>query len=266
MNGSRLDDIVNSMVEAVTEASHEIMRIYNDGFHVDIKSDNSPVTDADLASNRIIHSHLDSYKEIGWLSEEDKDNPERLEREYVFVVDPLDGTQDFVNRDNSFGINLALVKDHEPLIGIVAVPYYQLLVFAYKGRGTFLFKPDHSRERLHVSDRTDHLVYLSSKTHELPREKKIVTDHADRIEKVIHSGASVKAFLLASGIGDASIRFTDKTKEWDVCAPDIIVREAGGIFLDTKKKPFVYNRKDVYNHDGYCMFNRVENMDLLNEK
>ena len=76
-------------------------------------------------------------------------------------------------------------------------------------------------------------------------------------------GASTKSISLAKGDVDASVRFTDKTKEWDVCAPELIVREAGGIFLDSKLKPFVYNRKDVYNHDGYCMFNKKENEILL---
>ncbi len=103
-------------------------------------------------------------------------------------------------------------------------------------------------------------------THENDEEKAVVQNHQDLIDHVIRAGASTKAILLALGKGDASIRYTDKTKEWDVCAPDLIVREAGGIFLDTKKKEFSYNKKDVYNHDGYCMFNRVENMVLLNEK
>ncbi len=266
MTEGQLDQVIRSMQASIIEASKEIMRIYNEGFDVEIKSDNSPVTKADLASNRIIKEHLKQYSEIGWLSEEDKDDLSRLDKKYVFVVDPLDGTQDFVDHDNSFSINLALVKDGKPLVAFIGVPSYQAYAYAYKGRGCFLFNADHSRTKLHVSERVDHLIYLSSMTHENDEEKAVVQNHQDLIDHVIRAGASTKAILLALGKGDASIRYTDKTKEWDVCAPDLIVREAGGIFLDTKKKEFSYNKKDVYNHDGYCMFNRVENMVLLNEK
>lgn len=266
MNDGKIEDIIRSMETSIIEASNAIMKIYTEGFNVQIKSDNSPVTEADLKSNEIIHSHLDKYDEIGWLSEEDKDDLNRLNREYVFVVDPLDGTQDFVEKDNSFGINLALVKNGKPIVAFIGVPYYHFYAYAYKGRGSFVFTPDHSREKLRVSNRTSNLVYLSSKTHEVERERKLMERHKDKISQVLHSGASTKAIMLASGKGDASVRFTNMTKEWDVCAPDLIVREAGGIFLDTKKKEFTYNRVDVYNHDGYCMFNRVENMDLLDEE
>ena len=266
MNDGYLEQIVRSMESSVIEANEAILDIYRQGFNVQIKSDNSPVTDADFRGNEIIHSHLDKYDEIGWLSEEDKDDLNRLNHEYVFVVDPLDGTQDFVNKDNSFGINLALVKNGKPLVAFIGIPFYHCYAYAYKGRGAFLFNADHSRNKLRVSDRVNDLVYLSSKTHEVEQERKLMEKHSDRISKIIHSGASTKAILLASGQGDVSIRYTNMTKEWDVCAPDLIVREAGGIFLDTKKQEFTYNRVDVYNHDGYCMFNRKENLDLLDYK
>lgn len=266
MTDGQLEQVIRSMEASIIEASKEIMRIYNDGFDVEIKSDNSPVTKADLASNRIIHEHLKQYTEIGWLSEEDKDDLSRLTKKYVFVVDPLDGTQDFIEHDNSFSINLALVKEGKPLVAFIGIPSFQAYAYAYQGRGSFLFNADHSRTKMKVSDRIENLNYLSSMTHENDKEKAVAVNHKDKIGHIIRAGASTKAVLLALGKGDASIRYTDKTKEWDVCAPDLIVREAGGIFLDTKKKEFSYNKKDVYNHDGYCMFNRVENMVLLDEK
>lgn len=263
MNEGQIEEIIRDMEHAIVEASKEVMRIYREGFHVETKSDNSPVTDADLASNRIIHSHLDRYTDIGWLSEEDQDDSSRMDKKYVFVVDPLDGTQDFVNHDNTFAINLALVKENRPLIAFIGVPFLQSFAYAYRGRGAYVISADHSRSKLHVSDRRDHLVYLASKTNETGKEKLVIERHQDRIESVIRSGASTKAILLALGKGDCSVRYTDKTKEWDICASDLIVQEAGGIFLDTKKKEFLYNKKDVVNHDGYCMFNMVDNMDLL---
>lgn len=252
----------NAMISAAVKASHRIMEIYQKGFHINLKEDKSPVTDADLASNQIIRNELSSFSDIAWLSEEDADNMDRLEKKAIFIIDPLDGTQDFVNHDNSFGINIALVVDHHPVCSVVAVPALDSYAYAIIGQGSF-YHHDGTEERLHVSDRTENLILVQSKTHHLPSEEAIIRRHASLIKEVRFMGASTKCISLAKGDVDASVRFTDMTKEWDVCAPELIVKEAGGIFLDSKLKPFVYNRKDVYNHDGYCMFNRKENEILL---
>lgn len=254
-----------AMIAAGKEASQEVLRIYQKGFQVHIKEDNSPVTDADLASDKILRNRLSSFTDIGWLSEEDQDNLERLKKKAVFVIDPLDGTADFVSRDDSFGINIALIYDHKPVVSVIMVPALQEYAYAIKGKGAFFVDKDGKEERLHVSSRKDHLIYLISKSHVMEEEKRVYeTKHKEMIAKVVASGASTKAILLAMGKADASIRYTPHTKEWDVCAPDLLVQEAGGVFVDSKtRKPFFYNREDVYNHNGYSMFNLKENMILL---
>ena len=254
-------EIIRRMVEAGRKASKEIVRIYKEGFTIRSKEDDSPVTSADLASDSIIRSTLEGMG-IAYLSEEEEDDLSRLEKRALFIVDPLDGTQDFVNRDGSFSVNIAYVEDHEVVIGCIFLPTKDSYCYAIKGKGSFLVENGKER-RIHVSGRKKDLVYLASKTHENEREKAIYLDHSDIIARVERLGASMKGVALASGEGDASIRFTTMTKEWDTCAMDLIVREAGGIFLDTKKRPFSYNRKDVYNRDGYCMFNSVETCDRL---
>lgn len=257
------EDIIQSMKESILLANKAIKEIYEKGFNVEIKSDDSPVTDADLESNRIIRGCLAKYTDIAFLSEEEADDFSRLEKDMLFIVDPLDGTQDFVNHDDSFGVNLALVKDHKPIVAFIGFPYYQTYCYAIKGKGSYFVDKDGKETRLHVSDRLTDLVFLSSKTHELEKEREVMQRHRDKIKTVRHEGASIKAYLLAKGEGDVSVRYTSMTKEWDVCAPELVVTEAGGVFLDTNGKEFTYNRKDVYNHDGYCMFNRVENEVLL---
>lgn len=250
------------MINACKKASERIMQIYKNGFKINYKSDASPVTDADLASNEIIRNELSVFNDIGWLSEEDADNDERFSKKAIFVIDPLDGTADFVSHDDSFGINIALVVDRHPVVSVVGVPAKKAYAYAIKGHGSYLVV-DNKEEKLHVSDRIDNLIMVQSLTHNLDSEKAILRKYTDRIQDVKYMGASTKAIALAKGDVDCSIRFTNMTKEWDVCAPELIVTEAGGIFVDTKLKPFIYNRKDVYNHNGYCMFNKKENEFLL---
>ncbi len=257
-----MDKVINAMIEACQKASKEVMRIYKQGFHVIQKEDLSPVTEADLASNKIIREILSPFQEIGWLSEEDQDDESRLEKEYLFIIDPLDGTQDFVNHDDEFGINIALVKGHRPIASVVGIPAKNAYSYAIKDKGAY-YVQEGKEERLHVSSRKENLIMVQSKTHNLESEEAIIKKNIGRISQVLYLGASTKAVSIAKGEADCSIRFTDKTKEWDTCAPELIVLEAGGLFLDSKLKPFTYNRKDVYNHDGYCMFNRIENTDLL---
>lgn len=255
--------VFEEMLSSVLEANQKVLEIYNSGYDIEIKSDNSPVTTADLTSNKILRSRLSVFEDIAWLSEEDVDDPSRLNKKYVFILDPLDGTQDFVNRDGSFAINLALVEDGKPIGSIISFPVFESYAYAIKGKGSYYVEKDGTKTRLHVSDRLDNLIYLSSKTHELESERQVVVRHQDKIAQVLHEGASRKAYFVASGKGDASVRYTNMTKEWDVCAPDLLVKEAGGIFLETNGNDFVYNRQDVYNRNGYCMFNRKENMFLL---
>jgi 3'(2'), 5'-bisphosphate nucleotidase len=252
-----------AMIAAVKKASAEIDRIYRSGFSVHLKSDHSPVTDADLASNAIIRKELSVFSDISWLSEEDADDFSRLSKRRLFVIDPLDGTQDFVNRDGSFSINLALVEDHVPVVSVIGLPNQNTYAYAIAGSGAFYVDVAGITTRMAVSSRTDHLILVLSKTHDNPQETAVVTRYASKIASVVRYGASEKAIRLARGEVDVSIRYTDQTKEWDVAAPDLLVREAGGVFCDTKLQPFRYNRKDVYNHDGYCMFNRKENEFLL---
>ncbi len=253
---------LQAMITACKKASAEIMRIYEKGFHVNLKEDKSPVTDADLASNRILRAELSQFTDIAWLSEEDADNKERLSKKALFIVDPLDGTEDFVQRDGSFGINIALVVDRHPVASVVGVPAQNSYAYALKGKGSF-YVHDGKEERLHVSDKLKDLILVQSMTHTYEEELAVIERHKDIIKEVTYLGASTKAIALAQGKVDASVRFTPYTKEWDVCAPELIVTEAGGIFTDSKLNEFIYNREDVYNHNGYSMFNRIENEILL---
>lgn len=253
---------LEAMIATSKKASEEIMKIYQSSFQISYKSDFSPVTDADFKSNEIIRSTLSSFSDIGWLSEEDYDDLSRLDKRKLFVIDPLDGTTDFIAHDDSFGINIALVVDHHPVCSVIALPAQHTFVYAKKGCGAYLLDGKKSIP-LHVSNRLEHLIFLTSRTHPSKKDDDIIKKNRNFIGKVVSLGASTKAVEIAKGAADCCIRYTDKTKEWDVCASDLLIEEAGGIFVDTLGQPFIYNRKDVINRNGYCMFNRKENLALL---
>ena len=252
-----LDNILKIMLEATSSASKKIMEIYKSNFHINFKEDNSPVTNADIESNKIITSYL-SNTNIKVLSEEITDDNSRLNEEKIFILDPLDGTQDFVNKDDTFGINLAYVINGEPIIGVIGLPVESSIVYAIKNKGSYLLK-DNKETKLSVSNRKDNLIYLASKTHNIKEEFDIYNNNP-HVSKVVSSGASTKAVLLSSGKADVSIRLTNMTKEWDIVSCDLIVRESGGYFATTKNKQFTYNKKDVINHDGYLMINNKDNL------
>lgn len=255
--------LLSSMVQAASKASQAILEVAKRPFDVRLKEDRSPVTEADLASDGILRANLPLDGEIYYLSEEEEDDKRRLSFDELFIVDPLDGTQDFVERDGSYSINVAYVRGGRPQLALIWLPTLGSYCYAVSGRGAFYVEKGKAEERIFVSDRLDHLVYAKSKTHENERERDVYLRHKDKIEKVLALGASLKGVYLARGIVDCSIRYTSMTKEWDTCAMDLIVSEAGGIFADTKGKPFRYNRPDVYNRDGYAMFNRKENFFLF---
>ena len=257
-----LSFLLRRMIEAGREAGAAIEEVASSSFHVQRKEDDSPVTEADLASNRILRKNLCFDEGIAYLSEEEEDDRRRLSFSDLFIVDPLDGTQDFIEKDGSYGINIAFVQDRRPTLAVIVLPTEGSYCYAVKGRGAY-YVADGKEEKIHVSSRLSDLVYAVSKTHENERERNVYLRHRDRIASLVALGASRKGVELARGRVDATIRYTAMTKEWDTCAMDLIVTEAGGIFLDTKKNPFLYNREDVYNRDGYAMVNRRENLFLL---
>jgi len=249
--------ILSGMKEAVLLASKAIRDIARHGFEVETKDDGSPVTEADLASDRTLRSLL-SLPGIGYLSEEEKDDFSRLSLRSLFIVDPLDGTSDFVLHDGSYGINVAYIEDHRPVLSVIGIPEKHLIAFSEEGKGSYLQEEGKEPRRIRVSDRRTGLTALTSRTHPLKEDEDLLRRHKDLIAQVLSAGACTKAVLLSEGKADVSVRHTDQTKEWDVAAPDLLVREAGGVFVDGKGRPFTYNRRDVYNHDGYAMFNSEE--------
>ena len=254
------EEQLNAAIEAGIKAIKGILEIYNTNFDVEIKDDNSPVTLADKNADKVIREVLHAkFPTYAFLTEESEDDPSRLENDFVWIVDPVDGTKDFVARDGGFTTNIALAYKHEAVVGVVVVPLTGEIYYAAKGLGAFYRNENGETKQIHVNDKLDNLICYKSVFHTKQNEEDMIKKHADKITKVEKWGSALKPCRIAQGLGEITYRLNDGTKEWDTAASQVIVEQAGGIFLRPNKERIMYNRVDVYNHDGYVVCNRIEN-------
>lgn len=244
-----LNNLLQIAKEAALSAGEEILKVYQSGdFSIEAKSDNSPLTLADKAAHNEIVSYLEKTN-IPILSEEGRDIPfdERSKWKYFWMVDPLDGTKEFIKKNGEFTVNIALIHNGEPVLGVVYPPVLDEMYFATKGEGSFLEK-EGRQERLSTSRKklVDlNLKVVASRSH-MSKETEDYLSNLDNPE-IVSKGSSLKFLLVASGEADLYPRF-GPTMEWDTAAADIIVREAGGIVtLEDHKTPLTYNKQNLLN-------------------
>ena len=253
------EEQLNTAIEAGIKAIEGILKIYNTDFSVEIKDDNSPVTLADKNADRVIREYLhERYPDYAFLTEESTDNKDRLNNDYVWIVDPVDGTKDFVAKRGEFTTNIALAYKHEAVVGVVVIPLTGEIYYAAKGLGAF-YRHNGVTQRIHVNDKIAGITVLKSVFHTKPNEEAVYEKYKDKIAKIEKWGSALKPCRIAQGLGELTLRLSDGTKEWDTAASQVIVEQAGGIFLDTKRQRIMYNREDVHNRIGYVICNRIEN-------
>mgnify|MGYP000998538876 CR=1 FL=1 len=251
---------LKDMIEAAKIAQKVILKVYAEHFKVKIKDDNSPVTLADITADKKIKKYLQKrYPNYGFLTEESKDDESRLNKDYVFIIDPLDGTSDFVAKNNEFTTNIALCYKHEIVVGVVLIPVSNVCYYAIQGQGSYKIENGKTK-RIHVSDKTDKLTCLVSRSHMSDADKVMIEKHKDKITKVEPYGSSLKACKIAEGLAEISYRNSAGTKEWDTAAFDIIVKEAGGLVVKPDGENIKYNRVNVKNLEGYIIVNKKENI------
>jgi 3'(2'), 5'-bisphosphate nucleotidase len=240
-------------LEAAEKAGTEVMKIYDTNFSSNTKKDDSPITEADLKSNEIIKKILTKTTHH-LLSEEDKDNKSRLEKKTVWIVDPLDGTSDFVDKTGEFTIMIGLVIDGHPVLGVINWPDGNTIYAAQIGKGAFRYYKG-NWEKIKVSQTSD-LKKCSAvgSRHHLSEQDKML------IEKLGFSsftslGSSLKVGKISCGEADAYITSTDKIKEWDTCASYCIVTEAGGKMTDMNGNDITYNNEQLNHKNGILVTN-----------
>lgn len=251
---------LSRMIEVAKKASEIILDIYHNGFHVETKDDDSPVTEADKKADELIREYLGKYfPTYSFLTEEHADNLSRLDNDLVFIVDPLDGTKDFVCYDDEFTINIALAYKHKIVASVVAVPVYGYIYYALKDYGAYKLnlKTNEARQ-IFVNNKTEDLTVLKSRYHSVKEEEEIFKKYSDKIKHVDVAGSAYKACLISEGKAEISYRLSTGTKEWDTAAFDLLVNEAGGYVLSLDKTPIEYNRRNVQN-DYYIIVNNLKN-------
>lgn len=251
---------LSEMIKVAKESSSLVLDIYHKGFTVEYKEDESPVTEADKNSDQLIRKHLLScFPDYAFLSEEEADDLSRLNKKLIFIVDPLDGTKDFVNHDDEFAINIALCHEHEIVASVTAIPVYNLIYYALKNRGAYKLNTlTNECERIFVNQKKNDLTVYKSRYHSFENEATVYKNHEDRIKNVVNAGSSYKACLIAEGKGELTYRLNKGTKEWDTASFTLLVEEAGGYVLDLNKERIKYNREDVYN-GSYIVLNSLDN-------
>lgn len=246
-----LTQLIEPVIEIARLAGIEIMKIYNtEDFGIQYKNDNSPLTIADEAANKIIVEGLLALTpNISIVSEESQAIPfeKRRHFDYFWLVDPLDGTKEFVARNGEFAVNIALIHRKKAVLGVVYVPITEGVYFATKGGGSFKIvhnlKEKIKCNSFNVNDLN--LKVLVSRSHKNPATDALLAAYNDPI--LIPQGSSIKFLSIAEGSADIFPR-NGKTMEWDTAAPQIILEEAGGKILNLEtKKPLIYNKKDLGN-------------------
>lgn len=253
-----LQTALQTAIDAALLAGAAILTEYEKPHEIEYKEDASPVTQADKIANELIVRHLkEAYPAYAILAEESADDPSRLDNDWCWIVDPIDGTREYIKRNGEFTVNIALAYRHEVRLGVIYVPVSRDLYYACSGEGAY-WRHEDVEERIHVSDRTEELVALIGRTAQPKESERLIEENEHRINRIISTGSSLKGCLIARGVADVYYRF-GPTMEWDLAAMEIVIREAGGIILEMDGNPFLYNRKDPLNAKGFYVLNRMEN-------
>lgn len=217
---------------------------------VDTKADDSPVTQADRDANAAILEILaTAFPADAILSEETPDTDARLTSRRVWIIDPLDGTKDFVNRSGEFAVHVGLAVDGAPVVGAVDLPIAGITYAASRGHGAWRVEHE-KRTRVHVATGAalPALRIGTSRAYPSAALVRFLDEHG--IASRVAMGASTKLVAVAAGELDAVINLGSGECEWDTCAPEIIVREAGGAYTDATGAPFRYNLPDPKHYRG----------------
>jgi 3'(2'), 5'-bisphosphate nucleotidase len=257
-----MKNLLETAIKASLEAGKRIMEIYeNEDFEVDFKGDDSPLTKADLASHDIIMDHLKDTG-IPVLSEEGKDlsYDERKNWKKLWIVDPIDGTKEFIKRNGEFTVNIALVQDQKPILGVIYVPALKQLYFADKESGSFkieeitefsnLEEISSKAGKLPKNIKKENYTVVASKSHLSPETETYIAslekEHGE--VETISKGSSLKLCMVAEGQADQYPRFAP-TMEWDTAAGQAICSYAGKTVLDWEtKSEMLYNREQLLNN------------------
>ena len=254
--------------ELARTAGAAILEHYEGPLNIKTKNyddDVEPVTQADTIANELIVSGLKAeFPDDGILAEESVDTEHRLAKSRVWMVDPLDGTNGFIDGNGDFAVQIGLAEDGRCVLGVVYQPLPGVLYRAVRGAGTWIERPEFEAEKASVSN-TQTLSAMrlaASRSHRSPRMNRVITQlgFADEVQR---GSVGIKIGLLIERQCDVYIHLSPRTKQWDTCAPEVILTEAGGEITDLFGEPLNYNVPDVQNRNGLVASNRVAHNQII---
>lgn len=272
-----IDQLCALAINASVEAGKAILKHYTSNYSIEYKEDNSPLTIADNESHRVISDHL-SKTGIPILSEEGKSIPyeERRHWSVFWMVDPLDGTKEFINHNGEFTVNIALIMNSQPILGVIYIPVTEMLYFASKEMGAYRLDLKYSDPGTSSGNScsdfimsADKLPFLSerpftiigSRSHQNPYNTALINKISDLYQnvQVINVGSSLKFCKVAEGSADFYPRL-GPTMEWDTAAGDAIARFAGVRVMQYKSRAnLVYNKENLLNPDFIVIQEKLYN-------
>ena len=235
-------DYFMEIQDCLQESSSKIIEIYNEfDQSITYKPDNSPLTKADIVSHELIEKRLSSISSYPIISEE-SDNFYTKESKY-WLVDPLDGTKEFISKNGEFTINIALIENRYPILGYVYSPIKKTLYVGGLNKGAFKII-DSNIEELFVSSSQDPIRIVASRNHLNEETKKYISQFKNFT--LLQAGSSIKLCMIAEGSADIYPRLAP-TSEWDTAAAQAIVEGAGGSVQDLKNNRFIYQKDNILN-------------------
>jgi 3'(2'), 5'-bisphosphate nucleotidase len=239
-------------------AGAEALKFYGGPLKIrDKTGHDDPVTQADYAANRVIMPALErEFPEDGLLSEETTDTARRLSKRRVWMIDPIDGTKGFIEGNGDFAVQIGLAVEGRAVVGVVYQPVPDLLHWAARGAGAWVVRRETGATRLRVSGETEPLRMrlAASLSHRSPRMDRIVKAFGFT-EEVRRGSVGIKIGLIVEQQCDLYITLSSRTHQWDTCAPEAILAEAGGRLTDLWGQPVSYNAEDTRNHNGVAATN-----------
>jgi 3'(2'), 5'-bisphosphate nucleotidase len=250
---------IDKIIDIAKCAGEAILKIYETDFSVYEKSDLSPLTEADLAAHNVISdSLLQLTPEIPILSEESAKIPYSLRKGWdsYWLIDPLDGTKEFVKRNGEFTVNIALIENQEPILGVIYVPVSKVTYYGSRDGGAFKQQPDCLVESISAIPKHGSPIRVAgSRSHAGESLKRYLENLGEH--EIVSMGSSLKSCLVAEGLADIYPRL-GPTSEWDTAAAQAIVEAAGGKITDTRMQPLRYNTKESLLNPDFFVFGDLE--------
>ncbi|MCH9698559.1 MAG: 3'(2'),5'-bisphosphate nucleotidase CysQ [Gammaproteobacteria bacterium] len=255
MTELNLQNLLEQTIKLSVNAGDEILKIYNTDFSVESKDDKSPLTAADMASHHCLVEGLQRLTpELPILSEESSDISfeQRQQWETYWLLDPLDGTKEFIKRNGEFTVNVALIRNQEPIMGVVYVPVSGICYSAAQGLGAWKQELPNQTESINVRDQAiSPFIVVGSRSHQTEE----LIDFLKRLgsHELVSMGSSLKICLVAEGKADLYPRI-GLTSEWDTAAAQCVVEQAGGHVTDLSGQRLTYNAKESFLNPYFLVF------------